>query len=427
LNTLAELSGFLDYTGFNEIKSEIVPEFKEESILQRLAAMKQELVDFDLIQDYDIKKASLNPLQRELLEICKSRLMDKTGWDEILRQEIYIHWIELIERENPVLKNQPFETYLENRRRLSEALREHRSLVISQIAYKVESGMVKPGTTARGKRSYKAEVSMWSKLADDLEKKRRVLPVRKLIEKYESIIFNVAPCRLASPEAVASIFPLERNLFDFMIFDEASQSAVERSLTSLYRGRHIIIMGDEKQLRPFDLFQTRDDEEDEDAEELVDDTMLSESLLVLAKRIYGYRYLAWHYRSKYQELIDFSNHAFYDGHLQVAPNVLRSSNVAPMTWIRCENGLWENRQKLPEAMLVINEIKKILLKNESEGIFRSIGVITFNESQKVAILDKIDRRRQEDSEFDELFTAAENPESNRLDDKPFVKNIENVQ
>jgi very-short-patch-repair endonuclease len=98
-----------------------------------------------------------------------------------------------------------------------------------------------------------------------------------------------------------------------------------------------------------------------------------------------------------------------------------------MRWIRCENGLWENRQNIPEAVLVVNEIKKILLKNESEGAFRSVGVITFNEPQKVAILDEIDRRRQEDSEFDELFTAAENPESNRLDDKPFVKNIENVQ
>jgi very-short-patch-repair endonuclease len=432
LNTLAELSGFLDEAGFNEIKSEIVPALKMPVLntglfLQRLATMKQALVNFDQIQEYDIKKASLSALQRELLEICKSRLVDKTGWDEILRQEIYIHWIDLIERENHVLRNQPFETYLENRRRLSEALKEHRRLVIQQIAEEIESRIVKPGITGRGRRSYRPEFLMWSKLADDLDKKRRVLPVRKLIDKYESIIFNVAPCWLASPEAVASIFPLKRNLFDFIIFDEASQSAVERSLTSLYRGSRIIIMGDEKQLRPFDLFQTRDEGEDEDAEGLLDDTMLSESLLVLAKRIYGYRYLAWHYRSKYQELIDFSNHAFYDGHLQVAPNVLRSATVASMRWIRCENGLWENRQNIPEAMLVVEEIKKILLKNQSEGSFRSIGVITFNDSQRLAILDEIDRRRQKDLEFDELFDAAENPESNRLDDKPFVKNIENVQ
>ena len=60
----------------------------------------------------------------------------------------------------------------------------------------------------------------------DLEKKRRILPVRKLIEKYNQIIFKIVPCWLVSPEAIASVFPLTRNLFDYIIFDEASQSAV---------------------------------------------------------------------------------------------------------------------------------------------------------------------------------------------------------
>jgi very-short-patch-repair endonuclease len=424
-NSFTKLAGFLDDAGFNEIKSEIVPVVRTDAVLQRLAIMKESLVNFDLIQEYDATKESLNSLQTELLQICRSNLMDKIGWDEILRQELYVHWIEQIERENPVLKNQPFEIYLANRKRLSAAIKEHRSLVIQKIEEKIESRIKKPATTASGNRSHRSEVLMWSKLADDLDKRRRSLPVRKLIEKYESIMFDLAPCWLASPEAVSSIFPLRRNLFDYVIFDEASQSAVERSLTSLYRGSHIVIMGDEKQLRPFDLFRTKDDEDDED--EIIDDTMLSESLLVLSKRIYGHRYLAWHYRSKYQELIDFSNHAFYDGHLQVAPNVLRSPNVPPMRWINCEKGLWENRQNLPEAVLVVTEIKKILLGNEVEGMSKSIGVITFNESQQMSILDEIDRRRQEDAEFDQLYTAAENPESNRLDDKPFVKNIENVQ
>ena len=156
---------------------------------------------------------------------------------------------------------------------------------------------------------------MWRSLAADLDKKRRVLTVRGLIKKYESIIFTLAPCWLASPEAVSSVFTLYRNLFDYVIFDEASQCAVERSLTSLYRGRHVVIMGDEKQLRPFDLFRI-DEDEDEDLDEEIDETMVSESLLVLAKRTYGYHHLVWHYRSKYQQLIDYSNHAFYEGHLQ---------------------------------------------------------------------------------------------------------------
>jgi very-short-patch-repair endonuclease len=426
LNTLARLGENIEDKGMIEITNEITPLWKGEALLQRLSAMKDALVNFDLVQEYDIQKMSLTLVQKKLLELCKSKLLDKNDWDEILRQEFYSYWLEHIERDNPALKNQPFETYLENRKRLSVALKEHRTLLVQRIARNIESRITKPGTTPSGKRSYRSEVLMWSKLADDLDKRKRVLPVRKLVEKYESVIFDVAPCWLASPEAVASIFPLRRNLFDFIIFDEASQSAVERSLTSLYRGKHIVIMGDEKQLRPFDLFRIRNEDE-EDLDESIDDTMLSESLLVLAKRIYGFRYLAWHYRSKYQELIDFSNHAFYDGHLQVAPNVLRTPQSPPLRWIRCENGLWADRQNLPEAVVVVNEIKRILLQNETEGISRSIGVITFNETQQEAILDEIDRRRKDDSEFDEAYTVAENPDDNRLDDRPFVKNIENVQ
>jgi superfamily I DNA and/or RNA helicase/very-short-patch-repair endonuclease len=267
---------------------------------------------------------------------------------------------------------------------------------------------------------------MWNKLANDLEKKRRVLPVRKLVEKYSEIIFKIAPCWLASPEAVASVFPLKRNLFDFIIFDEASQSAVERSLTSLYRGHHVVVMGDEKQLRPFDLFRMQDDDEEEADEELIDESLLSESLLVLAKRTYGCRYLVWHYRSKYQELINFSNHAFYDGHLQVAPNTIRTPKLPPIHWVKCENGLWANRENLREAYAVVNVIENLLIQDEDED-FRSIGVITFNDTQRTAILDEIDRRRKSDPTFDELYTAAENPQSKNLDDIPFVKNIENVQ
>jgi hypothetical protein len=98
---------------------------------------------------------------------------------------------------------------------------------------------------------------------------------------------------------------LERGMFDLVIFDESSQLAVERALPSLYRGKRVLIAGDEKQLRPFDLFQTRETEEE------LDEVTEAESLLVLSMRIMTPRYLSWHYRSKYQELIDFSNHAFY--------------------------------------------------------------------------------------------------------------------
>ena len=74
-----------------------------------------------------------------------------------------------------------------------------------------------------------------------------MLPIKKLFESYEGIMLRIAPCWLATPSAVSSIFPLKRNIFDYIIFDEASQSRVAQSLAALYRGKKIVIIGDEKQ------------------------------------------------------------------------------------------------------------------------------------------------------------------------------------
>jgi very-short-patch-repair endonuclease len=81
---------------------------------------------------------------------------------------------------------------------------------------------------------------------------------------------------------------------------------------------------------------------------------------------------------------------------------------------------------LRESYAVVNVIESLLIQDEDEE-FKSIGVITFNDTQREAILDEIDRRRKSDPTFDELYAAAENPKSKNLDDIPFVKNIENVQ
>ena len=426
-DSLQKLTAFINETGFSWLASDIFKGVSEkEKLITKLEAMKASFQkDFELIHDYDQRKKLLTELQLQVMDICKSKLIKHVSWDKILRQEFYIYWLQIIEQENPVLRRLPFEVYAENCKALASELKKHKLLTTKNISEKINSEIIRPVTTRSGRKT--PLLQMWASLASDLDRKRRVLTVRALIQKYESIIFNIAPCWLASPEAVSSIFPLRRNLFDYIVFDEASQSAVERSLTTLYRGNHVVIMGDEKQLRPFNLFRLAEDEEEEVFDETVDENMLSESLLVLAKRTYGNRHLVWHYRSKFQELIDFSNHAFYDGHLQVAPNVLRLPETPPIQWLKCQKGLWEDRQNLPEASLVVNVIKDILSKNEEGGEFRSIGVITFNERQKTAILDEIDRRRKADLEFDKLYESAENPSSKKLDDRPFVKNIENVQ
>ena len=177
-----------------------------------------------LLQAYDKRKIELEPTYKQILDLFISKLLYENNWDEIIKQEFFYAWINYIEKENPILKSQPFEEYMKNRNRLSRLYKEQRELAVVNLIYQLNSNITKPKTFSRSKKNLQNQNSiLWNKLSDDLNKKRRVLSIRKLIEKYQSIIFNVAPCWLTSPETVSTIFPLQRNLFDLIIFDEASQ------------------------------------------------------------------------------------------------------------------------------------------------------------------------------------------------------------
>jgi superfamily I DNA and/or RNA helicase len=149
-------------------------------------------------------------------------------------------------------------------------------------------------------------------------------------------------------------------------------------------------------------------DDDEVPNDEIDRELLSESLLTLANRAFSHSYLAWHYGSVRQELVDFSNRAFYDGSLKIAPNISKSS-IPPIKWISCNNGLWINRSNKPEAELVVDELKTILTANKKTGINRSVGIITFNSPQKEEIWEEIERRKQKDPEFKELYASSRSP------------------
>jgi superfamily I DNA and/or RNA helicase len=424
------LYGFLTNNGMSNFSNLLNNSDDLKSFTLVLQKMKDSIQDFDELQSHDARKSMLGESERKILSICSNVLSNTCDWGEIVEQDIFLHWIDFIESQNPILRGKPFELYNENRERLSKLIDEHRMLVIKQISstidekiYKSNSKIQKSNAKSTSTNSEKSDIIKWNKLIHELNKKRRLLPVKNLIEIYGSEIFPIVPCWLMSPESVSSVFPLQRSLFDYIIFDEASQIEVDRSLPSIYRGEHIIILGDEKQLSPSDWFKIKDD----DDEELVDESMLSESLLVLARRIYGNAYLKWHYRSKHQELVNFSNHAFYDGNLEVAPNIVRNISDTPIKWIKCEQGVWDDRKNIPEAIMVVKQIKEILLENERSKTNRSIGVITFNINQRKEIERQVDLKMDKDSRFNKLYSKAANAKINKLEDIPIIRNIENVQ
>lgn len=388
-------------------------------LASHLSDMKNSLAEFDEMQEFDKKKAEYDKGIFNLLNHAKYSFGHSDGWADKISQEIYAYWLGLIERENPILKGDPMSNYHTKKDELARLMDEKRAAVGKKIRHDIE-GAIDPSEMYGRDRTETQKG--WKRFAAELRKRRRVKPVRKVVEQYKGYLFKIAPCWLASPESVSKIFPLERNLFDLAIVDEASQLAVERAIPLLYRAKRAVVAGDEKQLPPFDLFQLREDEPGADDHD--DDSIPDEkSLLDLARARYKTINLRWHYRSRYQELINFSNHAFYEGLLNVAPNADTDTRYPPVRWIKC-NGIWENQTNHVEAARVVDEVARIWGESYG-GALPSIGIITFNDKQQTLIKDIIEDRLDSDIEFLESHTAAHNKK--RKDDQLFVKNIENVQ
>lgn len=257
---------------------------------------------------------------------------------------------------------------------------------------------------------------------EEMCNRKRKMSLNKFMDKFKLEMLDSVKIWLMTPEVVSDILPFEKNTFDLVIFDEASQLYVERSIPAIYRAKRVVVAGDQKQLKPSSLGQGRIlDEVDED--EISDGFLEYESLLDAARFKYKPTMLKYHYRSKYEELISFSNYAFYDGKLMVTSFAERK-NEKPIERIKIENGFWIDKKNVQEAHAIVKLVKKILNSRKNN---ETLGVITFNSSQMNLIEDLIEKEKMIDSNFATLMLAEENRYINGENISFFVKNIESVQ
>lgn len=242
-------------------------------------------------------------------------------------------------------------------------------------------------------------------------KKRNVWPVRKLMEEFADEVFKLVPCWLASPESVSAMFPMRNDLFDLVIFDEASQCFAENGIPAMARGSQVVVTGDNQQLRPSDLYRIR--LEDTPSDEAVPAALEVESLLELAAQHLPQLALKEHYRSRSLDLITFSNEHFYHNELSLLPHFEEVNQHQPAIRYLNVKGIWQQNTNLSEAEAILELIDQLV--TEMPG--RSIGVVTFNYPQQQLIQDMLENRVGEEPE-------AEKPP---LPPGLFVKNIENVQ
>lgn len=258
-----------------------------------------------------------------------------------------------------------------------------------------------------------------------ISKKQKFWPIRKTLEVYGEFVLTLFPCWLLSPENVSALLPLERNMFDLVIFDEASQVFIESTIPTIYRGKSIVVAGDEKQLRPSTTFMKRYLGGDPDLQEdySVQAALEVDSLLDLAVSRYESANLTYHYRSRRSELIEFSNHAFYSSGLQISPNLSKSKKERPIERYKVA-GKWIERKNIAEAEKIVELLKEIFKKRKNN---ESIGIITFNSEQQSCIADCIDKEASRDPNFRSNMLNETHRVENGEDTSIFIKNLENVQ
>ncbi|MCA9065897.1 MAG: hypothetical protein KDA96_22670, partial [Planctomycetaceae bacterium] len=286
-------------------------------------------------------------------------------------------------------------------------------------------------------------------LEHEFGKSMRYKAIRELAAGDSGIVVrDLKPVWLMSPLSVSDTLPLASDLFDVVIFDEASQINLEEAVPSLFRAAQTIVVGDEMQLPPTSFFATsRDDEDeivfDEDGESFQYD-LNSNSFLNHAARNLASRMLGWHYRSRSERLISFSNHAFYGGKLLTVPDELLASQAdgeliaesaqdavsaaekmpqRPVSFHFLTHGIYENRRNTAEAEYIAELVRCLLRQPER----RTIGIIAFSEAQQ----DEIERALRRLAAEDRLFAEELDAELEREEDGQFcgllVKNLENIQ
>ena len=267
--------------------------------------------------------------------------------------------------------------------------------------------------------------------------------IRRVMRDSAPAMAVLKPIVLASPLSAATMLPPEFPPFDLVVFDEASQVPVWDAACALSRAKAAVIVGDSRQLPPTNFFDrkegaaespgdapsgagSRGEGDASAAEAMLGDALEPlDSLLdeAIASGI-AEKSLLWHYRSRDERLIEFSNRRSYEGRLQTFPASARAhANLGvefrPVKGVYDRGGKATNRV---EAEAVVDEIRRRLLDADACTANRSIGVVTFSEAQQTLVQDLLDEAIDADATLRERMAEAAG-----AGEEVFVKNLENVQ
>lgn len=326
-----------------------------------------------------------------------------------------------------------------------------RARIRQRFLRNVELSNTAPSQLSNEQKQFKKNYNEGRKiLENEFGKSMRYKSIRELSAKESGLVLkDIKPVWLMSPLSVSDSLPLDTRYFDVVIFDEASQITLEEGIPALFRSPQTIIVGDDKQMPPTNFFTAKAEDPDDlgglDNDE--DDELLSadaDSLLVQGARKLNSTLLSWHYRSQFETLISYSNHAFYAAGLLTIPDktihhkekqVIEATQPdeaagfagclfdRSISYHYLPNSVYEKRSNNDEAGYIARLVRELLKK----GIKESIGIVAFSQEQQQTIEDALTALAATDKEFEPLLEEA----YTRTEDDQFVgliiKNLENIQ
>lgn len=335
--------------------------------------------------------------------------IDKEQIVSAYQKLFYKHWINHVMYEKPVFAGFTRISHDKAVEQFSE--KDRLQFEISKAQIRAELSAKRPSLDMM------AGGSAVSVLLREGEKKRKQKSIRKLLEETGELVQVLKPCFLMSPLSVSTFLSENSISFDTVVFDEASQIFPQDAIGAIYRASQLIVVGDSKQMPPSNFFNTS--VEIDDGDEETGDVTDFESILDLCSATFTQLRLKWHYRSRYEQLISFSNKNFYDNSLVTFPSSTIDHEGVGVDYYHVD-GLFDRKSHTnrKEAEFIVD----LIYKNIDKYPDRSLGVVAFSVAQQELIEKLLSKKRQEDTSKEWFFKRDDSKR-----EPFFVKNLETVQ
>ena len=344
-----------------------------------------------------------------LMDMVITEGTDVTKVVQMFRKRLFTLWTDSFRRHVPLLANfnsAEHTALIEEFRKLDQAqLFLARKRLSNELRQRIEHMKTSdPASPVRVQETM---------LRKEMAKKSKQMAIRKLLSDMPDLLPLLKPCVMMSPLSASQFIDPKKVRFDVVIFDEASQICPEDSVGSIMRGRQLVVVGDSKQLPPTRFFEKLEGDEETEAQDL--ESILDECATIGMPQ----KMLLWHYRSRSESLIAFSNAHYYDNRLYTFPSADLPGPESGIEFVPVPNGVYDRGGKR-DNKIEAKKVADLVFEQFKAHPEMSLGVVAFSEEQQLAILEVIEYTKKLRPEFQQYFDEGQ-------EESFFVKNLENVQ